>query len=138
MQFGFNMDNKTVVGQNSANNTILIAEDCVVMIRLLSRLLQSKGYSVVGIAENGIEAIRLFMETNPQIVIMDINMPSMNGLDATRAICKIKPDAKVVIVSMETSRNMILKAMKCGAVNYIAKPIKAAHLFNIIDLLANN
>jgi len=114
---------------------ILIADDCEVMVRVLCTLLNEGGHQVAATAADGIEAVRLFRQLNPELVIMDINMPRMNGLEATRRIIQLRPDAKVIILSIEVDKATVLQAMKCGAAHYIAKPIQPDRLLSIVGSL---
>lgn len=114
---------------------ILIVEDSPVMVRTLTGLLQANGYTIAGVASDGIEALQMFKVTNPDIVLMDINMPKLNGVDATKGILTLDPDAKVVIVSVASDREIVLRAMAAGAKDYIAKPIKPDRLCSVINKL---
>jgi two-component system chemotaxis response regulator CheY len=113
-------------------NKVLIVEDQAVINHMLSSLLEQNGYNVVGIAEDGIEAVNMYNKERPDLVLMDIYMPHLDGLDAMQAIYKINPDAKIVIISSDGHQNVISKAMKLGAVDYIVKPIHAARLMQVV------
>ena len=129
-----NKEEKENTGQG-----ILIADDCEVMQHLLKGFLNSNGYRVVGIAANGEEAVRLYERHSPSLVTMDINMPVMDGLEATRKIKEIDPDAKIIMVSIELEKSTILKAIKSGADEYIAKPIQSRQFLRVIEhLLSRN
>ena len=118
---------------------ILIADDCEVMQHLLKGFLSSNGYRVVGVAGNGEEAVRLYERYSPSLVTMDINMPVMDGLEATKKIKEMDPDAKIIVVSIELEKSTILKAVKSGADEYIAKPIQSRQFLRVIErLLSQN
>jgi two-component system chemotaxis response regulator CheY len=117
---------------------ILIAEDCPVMIRTLTRLLITHGYEIAGIARDGIEAVKLFFENSPSIVLMDINMPNLDGIAATKKIKSKDPDARIVIISIETDRHKISQALNSGAVRYITKPVRPDRLLSVIGELNNS
>jgi len=114
---------------------ILIADDCEVMQHLLRGFLTANGYKVAAIAKNGEEAVSLYRQLRPALVTMDINMPVMDGLEATKRIKEMDPDAKVIIISIELEKSTILKAVKCGADEYIAKPVQSRQFLRVIDQL---
>lgn len=116
---------------------ILIAEDCPIMVRTLTRLLVMHGYEITGIARNGIEAVKLFFENSPSIVLMDINMPKLDGISATRKIKSKDPEARIVIMSIETDRRIISQALNSGAAHYISKPVRPDRLLSVIAELSS-
>ena len=118
--------------------TILIVDDCEVMQHLLRGFLTANGYKVAAIARDGEEAVRLYRTLRPSLVTMDINMPVMDGLEATRQIKAINPDAKIVVISIELEKSTILKAVKSGADEYIAKPVQSRQFLRVIDNLLKN
>ncbi|MCX6645248.1 MAG: response regulator [bacterium] len=114
---------------------ILIVEDSPVMIRTLTGLLKANNYTIAGIATDGIEAIKLFRDTSPAVVLMDINIPRLNGVVSMKAMLTMNPNAKVVIVSIASEKQMVLDAMAAGAKDYIIKPINPDRLCCVIDQL---
>jgi two-component system chemotaxis response regulator CheY len=114
---------------------ILIVEDSPVMVRTLTSLLESHGYKIAGVANDGIEAIKLYKEISPSIVIMDINMPKLDGINATKAIRKINPNAKIVIVSVASDRDIVLSVISAGASDFITKPVNPQRLITVINRL---
>lgn len=116
---------------------ILIAEDSPIMVRTLTSMLIMHGYDIAGIASNGIEAIKLFFENSPSIVLMDINMPKLDGISATKKIKSRAPDARIIIVSIETDRHMISQALNSGAAHYITKPVRPDRLLSVIAELSS-
>jgi len=119
----------------NAPKTILIADDCEVMQHLLKGFLTANGYTVIAIARDGEEAVRLYQTVKPSLVTMDINMPVMDGFEATRQIKQINPDAKIVVISIELEKSTILKAVKAGADEYIAKPVQSRQFLKVIEHL---
>ena len=115
----------------ATGSKVLIVEDQAVINHMLSGLLEQSGYNVVGIAEDGIEAVKMFNQERPNLVLMDIYLPHLDGLDAMRAIYKIDPEAKIVIISSESDQDVISRAMKLGAIDYIVKPINATRLMKV-------
>ena len=114
---------------------ILIVEDSPVMIRTLSGLLSANNYKIAGVAQDGITALKLFKERSPDIVLMDINIPRLNGLDAMKAMLTLDPDAQVIIISIASEKSVVLNAMAAGAKDYIAKPINPDRLCAILKQL---
>ncbi|HMK49361.1 MAG TPA: response regulator transcription factor [Thermodesulfovibrionales bacterium] len=101
---------------------ILIADDHkIVRDGLRSLLEKQKGLQVVGEADNGRIALRLLKELKPDIIIMDIAMPDMNGIDATRQIMGVNPDVRVIALSMHSDKRYVTKMLQAGAVGYLLK-----------------
>jgi DNA-binding NarL/FixJ family response regulator len=108
--------------KNSAGRRILIAEDHKMMREGLRALLEEKlGYECVAEANDGYEAVRQAKEFHPDIVIMDIMLPNLNGIEATRQIKSQQPEIEVVVLSMHATRNYILQVLQAGASAYILK-----------------
>lgn len=103
---------------------ILIVDDAVFMRKALRMILEQNGFEVVGEAGNGVEAIRMFGALSPDIVTMDITMPIMNGIDATKAIIESDPSARIVMISALGQEAYIKDAIISGATNFILKPFK--------------
>ena len=104
------------------NYRVLVADDHGVVRQGLRSLLEkSAEVSVVGEASDGREAVRLAAELHPDIVIMDIAMPLLNGIDSTSLIVNRSPDTKVIILSMHSDESYILRALTAGAKGYLLK-----------------
>jgi len=102
---------------------ILIADDIQDTRALIMRLLSmSDRFEVVGEAANGRAVLEFFEQQDADLVLMDINMPIMNGLDATKQLMLIRPDVVVVIMSVQSETEYLKQAMRCGAKEYIIKP----------------
>jgi two-component system chemotaxis response regulator CheY len=115
-----------------AFKTVLIADDIPYVRKTLKQILQNRGFRVVGEAENGEEAVRLYLETRPDLVIMDLVMPKMNGIDATRVILKRDPEARIVILSAMTQENLVTEAIQAGAKDYVVKPFQTDEVMRVL------
>jgi DNA-binding NarL/FixJ family response regulator len=108
--------------KKSAGGRVLIAEDHKMMREGLRALLEEKlGYECVAEANDGYEAVRKAKELHPDIVIMDIMLPNLNGIEATRQIKSQQPEIEVVVLSMHATRNYILQVLQVGASAYLLK-----------------
>ncbi len=102
--------------------TILLAEDHVVMRDALSSLIDRQaGMRIVGHADNGKMAVQLARESRPDVVIMDVAMPDVNGIEATRLIKDMLPDTKVVALSAYDNREYVIGMIKAGVSGYLLK-----------------
>ena len=101
---------------------ILLADDHTIILEGLSSLLdKNPGFQVVGRASNGMDAICLAGSLSPDVVIMDVSMPGLNGIDATRRILADHPKTKVIALSMHNDGRYISAALKSGAMGYLLK-----------------
>jgi DNA-binding NarL/FixJ family response regulator len=108
---------------------VFLVDDHTILRQGLRRLFESeKGFEVVGEARDGREAVERTREVDADVIIMDLAMPALNGLDATRRILKAKPDAKVLILSMYLDDDYVTQALEAGVVGYIMKDAPANEL----------
>lgn len=112
---------------------ILVVDNASFMRSSLKYILETSGHEVVGMAENGIEAIRLFKEIKPDLVTMDILMEEMDGIQALENIRKYDPAAKIVMVTALGQENTVERAMQLGALGFIRKPFKVTDITKEID-----
>ncbi|MBI9088630.1 MAG: response regulator transcription factor [Desulfobacterium sp.] len=111
---------------------IIIADDHGIMREGLKVLLEKKGFEVPGVAENGREAVRFAVKFRPDIVMMDVSMPDMNGAEATERILKEIPGTKVIALSMHSSRRYIDRMFVAGASGYVLKNCAFEELYDAI------
>jgi len=117
---------------------ILLADDHTIVLQGLSRFLQvQEGLEVVGQAKDGQTTVALTRDVNPDIVIMDISMPGLNGIEATRLIHQEKPDVKVIGLSMHASKRYIKEMREAGASGYLLKDCDFDELIEAIHAVAD-
>jgi DNA-binding NarL/FixJ family response regulator len=110
----------------------LVVDDTNFMRKMASDCLKQFGYEVAGEAGNGKEAVRLFEELRPDVVMMDLTMPEMSGVDALKRILQIDPEAVVLICSASNQQELIFEALEAGAKGYLLKPFNSKRLQEII------
>jgi DNA-binding NarL/FixJ family response regulator len=130
--------NMEMIGQTESRIRVLMADDYAIVRHGLSNLLNLEpDFEVVAEAENGRRAIDLARQCHPEVVIMDINMPVMNGIEATRILAKEMPEVKVIALSMHLEKDAVSGIREAGAVAYLDKggsveelmeTIRACHL----------
>jgi two-component system chemotaxis response regulator CheY len=115
--------------------TILIVDDAKFMRVTLTKILQKANHTIIGEAENGKEAVELYRRLNPDIVILDITMPVMNGIDAVRAIKQVDRNAKIIICSAMGQQRMVVEAIEAGAADFIVKPFEESRVLEAVSRL---
>ena len=111
---------------------VLVVDDSDVMRSRLVSLFLCNGYRIVGEAENGLKAVQMVKERRPAVVTMDLDMPIMDGYEATRQIHGIDPEVKVIVISQLLDRSMILNALNAGAVDFLVKPVQIDRLLQLV------
>lgn len=101
---------------------ILIVDDAKFMRTTMQAILTKDNHEIVGEAENGVEAVSLYKEKNPDLVIMDITMPVMNGIDAIKEIMKHDENAQIIVCSAMGHQKVVVDAIELGAKEFIVKP----------------
>lgn len=118
---------------------ILIADDHTIFRTGLQMLLSSSmDFEVIGEADNGVQAVQLASELNPDIVLIDIGMPELNGIEATRQIKTRHPDINVLILTMHRSDEYFFNALDAGASGYVLKGAETSELINALRAVARN
>jgi len=118
---------------------ILLADDHTVMRTGLRVLLERQpNLEVIGEAENGRDAIQLAASLRPDVVVMDVGMPVLNGIEATRTIVTEQPNIAVVILSMHADESYVMRALKAGARGYLLKDSAPADLLGAIQAVTQN
>jgi two-component system chemotaxis response regulator CheY len=116
----------------------LIVDDSVFARKSLSRLIESFGGQVAGEAGDGLSAIAEYGRTKPDLVLMDITMPQMEGIEAVERIVQEHPEARIVMVSSVGYQDNILAALQKGARHFVQKPVKPDALYEIIRYVLND
>ncbi|OHW62770.1 chemotaxis protein CheY [Andreesenia angusta] len=114
------------------SNSILVVDDAAFMRMMIKEILTKNGFDVVGEAENGAKAVEKYKELNPDLVIMDITMPEMDGIQAVKAIKEVDGNAKVVMCSAMGQQAMVIEAIQAGARDFIVKPFQADRVVEAI------
>lgn len=116
---------------------ILVADDHRVVRKGLCLLLQSHpGFQVIAEASDGREAVALAEAHQPDVVVMDVGMPGLNGIEAARQISAKQPQTAIVFLSMHSDEGYVLKALKCGARAYLLKNSAEYDLINAIEAVS--
>jgi two-component system, chemotaxis family, chemotaxis protein CheY len=110
----------------------LIVDDSVFARKSLAKMVEAFGGVVAGEAGDGLTAITEYSRTTPDIVLMDITMPQMEGIEAVERIVREHPDARIVMVSSVGYQDNILAALQRGARHFVQKPVKPDALYEII------
>ncbi|MBR1641758.1 MAG: response regulator [Butyrivibrio sp.] len=117
---------------------ILIVDDSPVNRNILRNMLEIEGYEVVGEAENGKEGYDKFLDLSPSIIILDISMPQLNGIDLLRLIKSRDPLAKVVMLSANSESEKVSEAARHGADEYVTKPYTRTAVLEAIKRCAES
>jgi DNA-binding NarL/FixJ family response regulator len=115
---------------------ILIADDHPLFRDGLRSLLEAQGHEVVGEAHNGLEAVELARNLRPELLLMDVSMPELDGVSATRLIAAEMPEVKVVILTASDQDETLFEAIKAGAQGYLLKNLEAGEFFALLDRAA--
>lgn len=115
---------------------VLVVDDTEFMRMSIKHILEGTDFEVVAEAENGLDAVEKYKIYHPDIVLMDITMPVMNGLEALKEIRAVNADAKVIIVSALGQEAIVREAIMNGAITFIVKPFQANTLIEVITRVA--
>jgi len=115
------------------SNKVMLVDDAAFMRMMLKDILSNNGYQVVGEAENGAIAVDKYMELKPDITVMDITMPEMDGLSAVKEIRSRDPQAKIIMCSAMGQQAMVIEAIQSGAKDFIVKPFQADRVIEAIS-----
>ena len=116
---------------------ILVADDHQIVLQGLKTVLDREGFEIVGEASDGAQAVALAVELRPDLVVMDISMPVMTGIEAAAQIRRSVPDSKLVLLTVHTENRYILEALRSGIRGYVLKSRAASELIEAIHEILN-
>ena len=112
--------------------SVLICHDAAFMRVMIKDILTKNGYEVAGEAENGIKAVEKYAETKPDLVMMDITMPEMDGIQALKKIKEADPGATIIMCSAMGQQAMVIESIQSGAKDFIVKPFQADRVLEAV------
>jgi DNA-binding NarL/FixJ family response regulator len=116
---------------------VLIADDHKIMLAGLRSLLEKQtDIEVVGEADNGRKAVQMAQEKKPDVIVMDVSMPDLNGIEATKQIIESLPETRVIALSMHSDKRFVMGMLRAGASGYLLKDCASQELANAIDQVA--
>lgn len=113
--------------------SVLVVDDAAFMRMTLKKMLEAHGHRVVAEAADGIEAVKKYAEARPEVVLLDITMPEMNGVEALKKIKEIDSAARVVICSAMGQQAMVAQAIQFGAKDFVVKPFEEDRLIAAVE-----
>ena len=111
---------------------ILIVDDAAFMRMMIKDILTKNGYNVVGEAENGLKGVEKYNELKPDLVLMDITMPEMDGIQALKKIKEADGGAKIIMCSAMGQQAMVIESIQAGAKDFIVKPFQADRVLEAV------
>ena len=122
---------------NTPAVSVMLVDDHTMLRQGLRRSLETEGITVVAEASNGEEAVRVALATKPAVVLMDVSMPEVDGIEATRRLVRADARQRVVMLTMHVDRDVIERAMKAGAVGYVTKDSTVKEVALAVRMAAN-
>lgn len=119
------------------NVTFLVVDDAIFMRTVLKKMLTESEFNVVGEAGNGLQAIQMAKELQPDIVTLDITMPEMDGIEAIDKILEVSPNTKIIMCSAMGQHSKVVEAIKKGAKDFIVKPFEKTRVLQAIYNVMN-
>lgn len=111
---------------------IVIVDDASFIREIIKTLASKQNWTVVGEAENGLEALSIIFETQPDVVILDLVMPKLSGLEVAKQVLRRQPDLPIVALSTMANEETMGEALESGVVSYITKPFENWTLINAV------
>lgn len=112
---------------------ILICDDAAFMRMMIKDILTKNGYNIAGEAENGAKAVEKYNELKPDLVLMYITMPEMDGIQALKKIKETDPNASVIMCSAMGQQAMVIESIQSGAKDFIVKPFQADRVLEAVQ-----
>ena len=111
---------------------VMICDDAAFMRMMIKDILTKNGYEIAAEAENGQKAVEKYPEAKPDLVLMDITMPEMDGIEALKKIKALDPGAKIIMCSAMGQQAMVIEAIQAGAKDFIVKPFQAERVLEAV------
>jgi two-component system, chemotaxis family, chemotaxis protein CheY len=117
---------------------ILLVDDAVFIRQMLHKSLSEAGFIISGEAADGVAALEQFRRCKPRIVLLDLFMPNMNGITTLRIMQQLDKNAKIIVCSAASQQEIVLKALRLGAVDYIPKPFQINEVIEKVRRVHHN
>jgi len=117
---------------------VLVVDDAIFMRKMISDILEGHGMEIVGEADNGQLAVEKYKELKPDLVMMDIIMPEMNGIDAVREIMAADSQARIVMCSALGQQALVQEALSAGAKDFLIKPFNPSRVVEVVNRVLNH
>jgi two-component system chemotaxis response regulator CheY len=114
-------------------STVLVCDDAVFMRTMVSDILSQAGFTVVGEAENGKQAVEKYQKLKPDLVTMDIIMPEMGGIEAVKQITQMDPAARILMCSAMGQQALVQEALQAGARDFVVKPFQPSRVLEAVQ-----
>lgn len=111
---------------------VMVCDDAAFMRMVIKDILVKNGYEIAAEAENGLKAVERYPEAKPDLVLMDITMPEIDGIEAVRRIKALDPNANVIMCSAMGQQAMVIEAIQAGAKDFIVKPFQANRVLEAV------
>ena len=111
---------------------VMVCDDAAFMRMMIKDILVKNGYEIAAEAENGLKAVERYPEAKPDLVLMDITMPEIDGIEAVRRIKALDPNANVIMCSAMGQQAMVIEAIQAGAKDFIVKPFQANRVLEAV------
>jgi two-component system chemotaxis response regulator CheY len=116
-----------------SSSTVLVCDDAVFMRTMVSDILSQAGFTVVGEAENGKQAVEKYQQLKPDLVTMDIIMPEMGGIVAVKKITQMDPGARILMSSAMGQQALVQEALQAGARDFVVKPFQPSRVLEAVQ-----
>ena len=120
-------------GGKVSSSTVLVCDDAVFMRTMVSDILSQAGFTVVGEAENGKQAVEKYQQLKPDLVTMDIIMPEMGGIEAVKKITQMDPSARILMCSAMGQQALVQEALQAGARDFVVKPFQPSRVLEAVQ-----
>ena len=111
---------------------VMVCDDAAFMRMMIKNILVKNGYEIAAEAENGLKAVEQYPDAKPDLVLMDITMPEVDGIEAVRRIKALDPNANVIMCSAMGQQAMVIEAIQAGAKDFIVKPFQADRVLEAV------